>query len=383
MTSPHIDWDVRSAEVLANQITAYDAQRAHCPVAYSSDWGWSVLKHAHAVRVLEDPDTFSNVVSRHVSVPNGMDPPQHTTFRALVDRYFSPARITAFEPTVRRIAATLVEALPRDEELDFMGRFAEPFANQVQCAFMGWPDTLHDPLREWTVKNQRATLAMDRAAMAAVAMEFDHYISEQIERRRAAGPDAPDDVTTELLHDTVDGRAVTNAEIVSIVRNWTVGELATIAASAGIIAHHLSTQRGLQAQLREEAHDLEAASDEILRIHPPLIANRRRTTRDVTIGECDIPAGEHLLVVWASVNRDEDIFGDPDEFRLDRDPGLNLLYGSGIHYCPGAALARLELRVLMEELFAGTMAVEPAAGSEPVRASYPASGFASLPLLIR
>ncbi len=88
-------------------------------------------------------------------------------------------------------------------------------------------------------------------------------------------------------------------------------------------------------------------------------------------------------MVWASANRDEEAFGDPDSFRLDRDPELNLLYGRGIHYCPGAPLARLELRVFIEELLAASAGIEPGVDSAPVNAHYPAGGYASLPLVLR
>src|SRR5690625_4566241 len=173
------------------------------------------------------------------------------------------------------------------------------------------------------------------------------------------------------------------SEIVSILRNWTVGELSTIAASAGIMAHYLAEHPELQDRLRARPQDLPAAIDEMLRIHPPLIANRRVATRDVELGGRQIPAGDRLTVIWASANRDEQVFGDPDEFRLDRDPADNLLYGAGIHVCPGAPLARLEMRVFLEELLAATTAIELVPGEAPVRAAYPASGFTTLPLLLR
>ncbi|MHB1063450.1 MAG: cytochrome P450 [Georgenia sp.] len=379
--SQRIDWDPRSAEVQADQIAAYDQMRGRCPVAHSGYGNWTVFGHADTLEILRDHETYSNDVSAHLSVPNGMDPPEHRKFRAIVDRYYTPDRMAAFEPTCRAIAAELIAALPTDGDVDLMAAFAEPFANHVQCAFMGWPDSLREPLREWTKKNHRATLALDRAAMSAVAMEFDGYIREQLDLRRAAG--AAQDATTALLGETVDGRPLTDEEIVSIVRNWSVGELGTIAAGVGIIADFLATRPQIQAALRADRSRLEEACDEILRIHAPLIANRRRTTRPVTVPGRDIPAGERVMVLWASANRDESVFGDPDEFRLDRDPADNLLYGHGVHYCPGAPLARLELRVFLEELFAGTTAVEPAGSGEPARAAYPAGGFATLPLRIR
>src|SRR5690606_29816195 len=119
--------------------------------------------------------------------------------------------------------------------------------------------------------------------------------------------------------------------LISILRNWTVGELGTIAASVGILVHYLATHPALQEQLRKQPELLSPAIDEILRIHPPLIANRRITTRPVELGGRHLDAGERVSILWASANRDAAIFGDPDGFRLDRDPSLNLLYGAGIH----------------------------------------------------
>jgi hypothetical protein len=308
----------------------------------------------------------------------------HTAYREIVDRYFTPELVAAFEPECRRIARALAEGLRRGE-VELMADFGEPFASHVQCAFMGWPERLREPLQQWTRKNHAATLALDREAMAAVAVEFDGYIRDQLDAHRAtdqSGQPAPADPTSRLMRETVDGRPLTDAEIVSIVRNWTVGELGTIAASIGILAQYLAAHPDVQGQLREDPALLPTAIDEILRLHAPLIANRRRTTHQVTIAGRDIPAAERVMVIWASANRDEAVFGDPDEFRLDRDPELNLLYGRGIHSCPGAALARLELRVVMEELLARTTRFGMVPGHEPVRARFPASGFAHLPLVV-
>lgn len=250
-----------------------------------------MLRHDDALEALDDPVTYPNAVSRHLSVPNGMDPPEHTAFRSIVDRYYTPERMDAFEPACRGIIAELIDELPRGSEAEFMSEFAEPFANRLHSAFMGWPDRLRGPLRESTKKNHRATLATDRLAMSAVAKEFDSYIREQLDERRAAGQDARDDVTTALLTETTDGRAVTDEEIVSIVRNWTVGELGTIASGVGIVGGYLAEHPGVQSLLRADPSLAERASDEILRIHPPLIVNRRRTSRPVTLGGRDIPSG--------------------------------------------------------------------------------------------
>ncbi len=377
------DWNPRAAEVLDDQIAAYDAMRLRCPVAHSDYLWWSLFRHADVLRVLEDEQSFSNAASNHLSIPNAMDPPEHTPYREIIDRYFEPDAIAAFEPLCRDIAAALVRALPRDDSVVLMERFAQPFALRVQCAFMGWPDSLHEPLRHWIGRNHRATRAGDRSAMAQIAVEFDGHIKQQLVWRRDAGDQAPDDVTSRLLREHIHGRPLSDEEIVSIVRNWTVGELGTIAASVGILVQYLAAHPALQAELRQRPDALPAAIDEILRLHPPLIANRRVSTCPVEIGGRQIAAGERLTLIWASANRDEAVFGDPDHFDPDANGQNNLLYGAGVHVCPGAPLARLELRLILQALLAGTQGILPAPGPPPERAQFPASGFATLPIRLR
>lgn len=374
------DWDPRAPEVLAHQLAAYDAMRARCPVAHSDYLGWSLFRHADVVAAARDHETFSNVVSARVSVPNGMDPPEHTPHREINERYFTPVRMAAFEPRCRAIAADLIADLPRGEPTEVMDPLARAFALRVQSAFMGWPAELEGPLRDWTLRNHRASLTRDPEALAAVALEFDGHISAQIDARRA-GVTGGDDVTAELLTERVDGRPLTDAELVSLIRNWTVGELSTIAASVGILVHALAERPEVQELLRRDPTTVAPAVDELLRIHPPLVANRRRATRDVVVGGRHIPAGSAVTLMWASANRDEAVMGDPDEFRLDRDPADNLLYGTGIHACPGAPLARLELQVLVSELLAATAHIGPVAHA--ARAAYPASGYTALVVELR
>ena len=383
MTADHrSDWNPRDPEVLDDQLAAYDAMRHRCPIAHSDYLWWSLFRHADVMRVLTNHKTFSNAASHHLSIPNAMDPPEHSGYRRIIERYFTLEHIAAFEPVCEAIGSALVAQLPRGESVELMAEFAQPFALRIQCAFMGWPDSLHEPLGQWIAKNHRATRAGDRAAMAQIALEFDGHIKQQLVLRRNAGDQAPNDVTTRLLRECINGRPLSDEEIVSIVRNWTVGELGTIAASVGILVHHLASDPALQKQLRQRPGDLLAAIDEMLRIHPPLIANRRVTTCPVDIGGQQLEAGERVTLIWASANRDEAVFGDPDAFDPERNAANNLLYGAGVHVCPGAPLARLELRVLMQALLANTREMSLDAGQAPQRASFPASGFASLPVRV-
>ena len=372
------DWDPRSPRIQSDQRGAYDVMRETCPVAWSDYMHWSLFRHADVLRAVLDHETFSNVVSNRLTVPNGMDPPEHSAWRPIVEKYFTASRVDAFEPVCRDIAAALVGAAAGPVEL--MAAVAHPFAVRAQCAFLGWPEEIADPLRRWVARNHEATLARDHGAMTRIAGEFQALIHDTIAARVAAGATPETDVAVALTHETIHGRRLSGDEITSILRNWTVGEIGTIAASVGIVAEYVAGDAGLQDRLRADPSLAGPATDEILRLHGPLVTNRRVTRCPVEIGGRSLPAGARVTVNWVAANRDPRVFEDPDSFRLDRDPDQSLLYGAGIHVCPGAPLARMELRVMLQELLDATAAIAPAGPATP--ATYPASGFRTLPLLI-
>jgi cytochrome P450 len=384
MNNEHLpDWDPTSEEVTQDQRAAFDAMRRRCPVAHSEGQGWSLFRHEDVMRVLLDHETFSNAVSQHLSVPNGMDPPEHTAYRRIIEPYFCPERMKAFEPVCHGVVQQLVNDLPAREEVEFMSEVAQLFAVRIQCAFLGWPVSLQEPLVRWMRRNQEATLVQDRKALSEIAREFEAIIDDLLETRRRAGAGPESDLTAALMHEKVFGRPLSDEEVASILRNWTAGEIGTISAAVGILAHYLAVHGELQNRLRTQPALLPTAIDEILRLHGPLVSNRRITTRPVEIDGKKIDAGERMTLNWISANRDERVFDRPDAFRLDRDPRKNLLYGVGIHVCPGAPLARLELRVFMEVLLGHTKEILPVPGKAPILAAYPASGFAVLPLQVR
>lgn len=387
MTAPENDWDSRDPAVQRDQLAAYDAMRARCPVAHDDYLGYTLFRHEDVRYALEHPELFSSrVSSRHVAVPSGMDAPEHTAFRAINDKYYTPQRLAGFAPVFRVIIRDLVAALPRGQAVDVMDGFAQRYAMRIQNAFMGWPDSLEAPLTVWIEKNRRATLRGDRAEISAVALEFDHYIRALLQERLAS---ATDDITSELLHDVVhlpDGdRLMTEAELISLIRNWTVGELSTVSAAAGIIVRFLAAHPAEQARLRADSAAIPAAVEEIMRLEDPLVSNRRITTCPVTVGGRTLPAGSRVTLNWASVNRDEAAFADALAYRPERDQGANLVYGAGIHACPGAPLARLDLRLLMEELLSGTADIAlDTANPEPCAfAQYPVAGYRKVRVVVR
>lgn len=387
-TNPN-DWDTRSPDVQADQVAAYDAMRSKCPVAHDDYMGYSLLKNADIKYALEHPEIFSNKVStRHIAVPNGMDAPEHTAFRAVNDKYFTPDRMQVFEPQIRQVVKSLVSKLPRNEVFDAMDGFAQLYAVRIQNVFMGWPASLEQPLIEWVEKNRRATLAGDREEMGKIALEFDGYIRALLDERR--GADAAADITAELIQDVIDlpqdlggPRTMTDEELISLIRNWTVGELSTVSACAGIILAFLAEHPQEQDRLRTslavgKTAEIAAAVEEVMRLQDPLVTNRRVTTQPVEIGGRSIPAGARVTINWASANRDEDAFEDATTYNPHRSQENNLVYGQGLHVCPGAPLARLELRVLMEELLAATDLIEFGGANPTQNAVYPAAGYSKV-----
>lgn len=386
MSEPHrsspspavaIDFDPHDPAVLADQRRACDSLRDRCPVARIGPSHWLVLGHADVRRVIEDHETFSNVVSTaHPAVPHGMDPPEHTAYRAALAPCFDDDLVAGPEPAFRRAAGRLVDIACRVGTVE-LTHVALRYAALAQCIYLGWPDDLAHRLIDWTRRNQRATAAADRPALEAIGRELASLVADITRERLAAGNER-DDVTARLLRARIDGRPIERAALTSILRNVTMGEVGTIAASVGILVHDIAADDGLQVHVRRQLQLLPAFIDELLRRNGPLVSNRRRATRDVTLGGRPIRRGDRVTVNWIAANRDPAVFPDPDRVRLDRNPADNLLFGSGIHACPGAALSRLELRVFLEELLAATHEIRLVDDAPPVNARPPAAGFASL-----
>ena len=381
MTPPIPAWEPLSPEVLADQLGTYDRQRTACAMARSPR-GVTLFRHADVVAAAHDSQTFSSAVSSRRAVPNGMDPPEHAPWRALVDSFFAPVQIAALEPRVRAIADAVVAALPRGTGVEAVADIGGPFAVRAQTAWLGWQG-IEGELLAWMADNHAATRSGDTARNAAVAAAFDAIIRRQLCRRRALGSAAPSDPTTALLSASLDGQPLSDADIVSILRNWTAGDLASMAAALGVVVRFLSTHPDVQQALRDRPEDLAPAIDEMLRLDDPFLVNRRVTTRAVRIGEHELAAGTRVYLNWTSANRDENVFGDSDAYRPERNAPHNLVYGTGIHACPGRPLATMELVVAVEALLKATALIDPAPDAAPERETYPLGGWRRVPVRLR
>jgi cytochrome P450 len=375
------DWDPRDPTVLIDQRQAYDQMRERCPVAYSDSLGWSLFRYDDVLQATGDPHNFSNATARH-AVPNGWDPPEQTLYRRALDPYFSPERIREFEPRARQVAMALVESLLASDEADFIAEFAEPYLLDLLSEFLGWPVEDWALLRDWTRANAHATFTEEPDERAAVSNDFSAYVMRQLEARRSRAANPSEDITSGLLALQVDGKQLSDDDIIGLLRNYVAGAGTTVDA-LGIAVLHLVEDQALQQQLRVEPSLVPAFIEETLRCDGPLVANGRTATADVEIGEHTVLAGDHVSLMWIAANRDERVFTQPDAVCLERDSPTHLAFGAGIHVCMGAPLVRLEMRVALEELLARSEHLSLAVPGRPSRNVYPSNGLSALRLRSR
>lgn len=366
---------------------ARGAGRSRCPVARTADGSWVLLGHAEVRGAALDDAAFSSAVSAHLQLPNGLDGAEHTRWRALVDRYFTPAEVQRlrgpFEDAARAVVA---EHLGRTDAVAELGR---RMAVRLMTVWLGWPRELEDELLDWMEQNQAATRSGDPARTRAVAERFDAIIRSVVGPRRAAAErgEAPadPDVTDRLIADDSLGRPLTDEEIVSVLRNWTAGDLGSLARCLGVVVHRIAEDPALQERLRAGVTEAELAGvvDECLRVDNPFVANRRVAARDVTVAGTTIAAGERVLLHWTAANRDAEAFGpDADAFDPSGHAADNLVWGVGRHVCPGRPLATLELCVAVTALLEATGQIRRDEERPAERGEHPVGGWRRLPVLL-
>nr|WP_300149732.1 cytochrome P450 [Propionicimonas sp.] len=360
----------------------YDRAR-EAPLARDARGRWLVCRHADVVAAATNPQDFSSAVSRFLQVPNGLDSAPHAAARALLDPFFAPERMAGLRPVLERVAAGVLDEVPPGAEVDAVGELGARYAVRAQSAWLGWPASLEGTLLEWMDANHVASRSGDLSRTAAVAAEFDTLTRALLDERRDAGAAAPDDVTTELVRlQDADGAGLSDDVLVSVLRNWTGGDLGSIALCVGVLLHWLAVHPELAEQLAH-ADDAEvaAAIDEVLRIDDPFVSNRRRAVRDVVLGEVTIPAGDVVVLNWTAANRDPRVFDDPEAFDPHAHAADNLVYGIGPHVCPGRPLATLELLVFVRAVLARAD-VCLAEGQAPEREHPPVGGYHRVPVVL-
>ncbi|KQM88777.1 cytochrome [Sphingomonas sp. Leaf23] len=383
------DFDPLAPETFDSPHEDYRRLRATCPVAHSDAWGgfWALMKHADVAAVAADWQTYltsqQNVVPKVAFTgrrpPLHLDPPEHTPYRRALAPLLSDRRVAALEPVMRRICRDLLAAMVARGGGDVCADFSSHMPVAVFGHWMNLSELAVDQLAQvgqrYNIAVQSNDIEQTRIASAAL-----YEVAQNVVAARRASPLAVEtDATSALLAVRVDGAPLPDELIVGTIRQVLVVGLIAPSVVIGAMAVHLARDPALQTKLRDDRTLLPAAVDEFLRLYTPYRGFARTAERDVCIRGRTIPAGEPIALVYASANRDEDVFEDPDSFRLDR-PNMtaSLAFGRGPHMCVGAGLGRLELIVALDELLSAAPGFVLA--GEPMPTRFPEIGALSAPI---
>jgi cytochrome P450 len=334
------------------------------------------------------PDLFSSakasdfVGSPVPMVPIAIDPPDHTRFRRLLDPYFGPKRMAEREPELRRQARELIDGIIEKGECELIADLAQPFPSQVFLTLFGLPLEDRDKLVRW--KNailqlvDPLTTEVTEEVMVP-ALELYTFLTEHISQRQAAPRSG--DLLSQLL--TLEDGGLTDPEILGLCFLFVLAGLDTVSSSLGFAFANLATNPDLRRQISNDFTLIPSFIEENLRIEVPVPLSPRVTTEDVEVEGVLIPKDTSVVLMFGSANRDARTYVDPDTVNLGR-RATHFAFGRGPHRCLGSHLARLELRLILEEWHTRIPDYELAAGGAP-RAPWPAGtlGLDALPLNIR
>ena len=390
LTAPLLDPSVYAGD----PFPLYARLRAEAPVARNDTLGlWMVSRHADVVAVSRDPETYCSskgimtfeIGSDYATPPTMMhtDPPDHTRYRALVQPGFRPSYMRALEDGIRARARTLVDRIEPGVPVDVVADLAVALPLQVISDLLGVPEEEWPRFFRWSEAVIPGATDWPEEERNRLSAEMVGYLLEAAADRRVA---PRDDIISELGAAEVDGDRLTDAELgMFLVQLLVAGNETTRNMMSGGLVGFSETPGSWEALAGRAANGanraLPLAVEEMLRWTTPVVAFMRTTTREVELAGRTLGAGDPVLMLYASANRDESVFGPTAVvFDAARDPNPHVAFGFGAHFCIGAVLARVEGRILLEELLARFGTIEPA--GEVVRAASPViAGVKSAPVV--
>ena len=361
---------------------------------------WALTRYEDVQAVNRDHETFSSEAKGMILVDtedeNGerpvktmidTDPPEHTRLRRLVNRGFTPRMVSQFAEHYHQVTQQIVDAAVEKGDFDFVTELAAELPLVAIAEILGVPLEDRHKLFDWTNRlvgntdpeyGEGNEEERQQDAMEA-AMEIYGYATNLAEQRRT---EPRDDVVTKLITD-VDGEALGHHDFELFVLLLSVAgnETTRNAISHGLLA--LMENPDQMALLREDVPGrIDTAVEEILRWACPVIYFRRTAMRDVTIRGVDIAEGDAVAMYYISANRDEEVFADPFSFDITRNPNEHISFGGGgAHFCLGANLARLELKIMFEELLARTSDIELTGDVQRLRSNF-INGIKHIPVSV-
>jgi cholest-4-en-3-one 26-monooxygenase len=364
---------------------------------------WAITKHADIIWISKQPEIFLNAPrlavfpefekegeeddfpARHLL---NMDPPEHVNYRKLVSQRFTPRAVEDMRPSMEGICRDLLDEFRKDggvHEGDFVTNVSARLPLSVLADLLGVPRSDWELMFRWTneiigatdPEYQHGRTAEETGEQSRVAL-FSYFWDMVEERRKSPRSD----IVSVIANARLDGEYVPQFELLSFYFLLVVAgnETTRNAMTGGLLAFIQNPDEW--RKLRSDPSLTDTAVEEIVRWTSPVIQFCRTANRDVEVHGKRIKAGQNLTLFYPSANRDEDVFDEPFRFRADRAPNPHLAFGIGEHFCLGANLARLELRVLFRQLAERLEKVEPAGAVSRLRSSF-VGGIKAMPIRYR
>ena len=335
----------------------YQRFRAGEPVARAGAWGgfWLMSKYADVRAASLDTSTYRSADGVTLPpfgnpmpfIPIEIDPPRHALFRKPLQRWFSKGKMAELEQDIRRIVSDRIDGFHGAGRADLAVELAEPVPAITLARILGLPDS------DWSMFQQlgqticKAGEEEDMETTLTTVMQLMGYLTEQINDRKL---NPTDDIITQIIGMDLDGEPMSDEDIlmttfflVEAGHETTVGGLGTMLLNYG-------RRPDLRARLVADPSLVPAAVEEALRFDPPIQTIGRTLTEDARLHDVTMRKGDKVVLCWGSANRDEEIFERPDEMIIDRPRNNHMAFGNGIHKCLGAPLARMEMKVVLEEV---------------------------------
>lgn len=389
---PLTDLMLEDAFPFENPFEFYSQLRQQNPVAWNETRGfWLATRHAEVMAVSTSPETFCSsrgimtfeIGAQYDTPPTMMhtDPPEHTRYRALVQPAFGRRVVRTLDDSVRSAAVALVDALPMGSVTDIVEPLAVPLPVQVIAQLLGLPESEWDKVWDWSEASIPGTeIYNDTPRREALRVEM---MDELLRLVRVARETPGDDVISLLAGVEMDGDRLSDPELTMFLNQLLVAgnETTRNTISGGLVAFAENPEQW--DRLRADRSLVNSAVEEILRWTTAVIYFMRTATVDTELGGRRISAGDPVVMLYASANRDEAEFGtDADRFDISRSPNHHVAFGFGAHFCLGAALARLEVAAVLDALLDRSVTRLELAGPVGRSASNIIAGVTHAPMIL-
>jgi cytochrome P450 len=366
----------------------FNVMLEQCPVTHSDrhDGFWVVSGYDETKFVLQNPGLFTS--EKSVRVPAGedtlpmppieVDPPRHAKYRSVLAPAFSPRSINVLEDRIRGLTASLIDKFISDKRCELVADLAAPLPTGIFTQIMGLPIEDAGQFYAWkNIINHESRTDNDPDAAGRATREAMAYLKTVLDARRA---EPTDDIATQLVQAELEGEPIEEDEMLRMAFLLFLGGLDTVTSALTFAFAHLASSPGDRSRITNDPEIIPSAVEEFLR-RDAVIMIGRVATQDVELGGHQVKAGERILCNSIAANRDSRQFPNPEQVQLDRAPNRHVSFGMGPHRCVGSHLARLELRVVLEEFHKRIPDYRLAEGFEIHRHLNQVAGIDALPLV--